>query len=120
MSKKHDQVEHWDLGPLVGSSRRIITPGDGPFDPVVVANVFDRRHDYIVLAAPVMLEALQTAHPHVCSLLCPSVKKTDAEWTHSQECEQIRAAIDKATGGVRITTRGDADTWPSGNKENEQ
>lgn len=48
-------------------------------------------------AAPDLLTELVSAQEHVCSLLCPSVKKTGDEWTHSERCKAITAAIAKAT-----------------------
>lgn len=57
-----------------------------------------RANARLIAAAPDLLEALETAASHVCSLLCPSVKRTGEEWTHSKECEQVRAAIAKAKG----------------------
>lgn len=38
-------------------------------------------------------EALELAAPVACGAFCPSVKKTGEEWTHSPECEAIRAAL---------------------------
>lgn len=40
--------------------------------------------------------ALRLAAPHVCSLLCPSTKRTGDEWTHVELCKAISAAIDSA------------------------
>lgn len=38
-------------------------------------------------------EALKLAAPHVCSNLCPSVKRTGEEWTHTETCQTISAAL---------------------------
>ncbi|MBI3654135.1 MAG: hypothetical protein HY231_24145 [Acidobacteria bacterium] len=52
----------------------------------------------LLAAAPELLEALERSAESLCSFLCPSVKKTGEPWPHSQECEQVRAAIAKARG----------------------
>lgn len=39
-------------------------------------------------------DALQMAAPHVCSNLCPSVKRTGEEWTHTETCQAITAALE--------------------------
>lgn len=37
-------------------------------------------------------ELLKQAHEHVCSLLCPSVRKESEQWTHVPLCEAIKHA----------------------------
>lgn len=37
--------------------------------------------------------ALELAAPFVCSHSCPSVKKTGTEWTHSEICHTVTAAL---------------------------
>jgi hypothetical protein len=38
-------------------------------------------------------DALKLAAPHVCSYLCPSVKRTGEEWTHTETCQAITTAL---------------------------
>lgn len=42
-----------------------------------------------------VLEVLRIAQEDVCSLHCPSVKKTGEEWTHSERCRAISEVIAK-------------------------
>lgn len=84
-------------------------PGDVPGEsyPDQVCSVycnnkshFDREtrdaNAKLIAASPDLYAELVKAHRDVCSLRCPSVKKTGDEWTHSPECEAIRAALAKA------------------------
>ena len=84
-------------------------PGDVPGElyPDQVCSVyhmnksdFDRAtrdaNAKLIAESPNLLAELIKAHTDVCSLRCPSVKRTGEEWTHSAECESIRAAIAKA------------------------
>lgn len=43
-----------------------------------------------------LVAALKSAQPHLCSNLCPSVKRTGEDWTHSHECVAVTAALSKA------------------------
>jgi hypothetical protein len=54
-------------------------------------------------------EALKLAAPHVCSNLCPSVKRTGEEWTHVETCQAITAALDSGLESAKrpISTRKD-------------
>ena len=36
---------------------------------------------------------LKEAQPHICSHLCPSIKKIEEEWTHCKLCEEITKAL---------------------------
>jgi len=38
-------------------------------------------------------EALEYIADELCAALCPSVKKTDEEWTHNDRCIVARAAL---------------------------
>ena len=40
---------------------------------------------------------LEQAAPHVCSLLCPSVKYDDKPWQHVELCQAITKAL-----GLRV------------------
>lgn len=44
------------------------------------------------------LEAMEAVADDVCSHLCPSVKKTGAEWTHVEKCVKLRAAVTGLSG----------------------
>lgn len=46
------------------------------------------------------------AQPHVCSLLCPSVKARHELWMHTKLCLNMQAAVTPA--------RGDEMVWPDG------
>lgn len=46
-------------------------------------------------AASDLLAALRLAQEDTCSLHCPSVRKADQEWTHSERCRAISAVIAK-------------------------
>lgn len=59
-----------------------------PADATLIVRAVNAHEDLVA--------ALQLAAPHVCSLLCPSVKKTGTEWTHSTTCAAITAALAKA------------------------
>ena len=39
------------------------------------------------------LQALECAAADTCSLHCPSVKRADEAWTHTERCRQAHAAI---------------------------
>jgi hypothetical protein len=52
-----------------------------------IANLEDERS--------VLLALLVKAQPIVCSLSCPSVKRTGEEWTHSDICRAMSDAIEQ-------------------------
>jgi hypothetical protein len=59
----------------------------------------DANADLIVRAVNAhedLIAALQQAHEDVCSFRCPSVKREGEEWTHSERCVAISAALAKA------------------------
>ncbi len=41
----------------------------------------------------VLASLLAKAQPHVCSMLCPSVKREGDPWTHKDLCTHITAAL---------------------------
>lgn len=45
--------------------------------------------DRVVSALDFSVRALKVAHPIVCSIVCPSVKRDSEEWSHKQQCESI-------------------------------
>ena len=46
-----------------------------------------------------LAELVRQAQPHVCSLLCPSVKARHELWTHTKLCLNMQAALTPAGGG---------------------
>ena len=52
-----------------------------------IANLEDERDALRAL--------LSTAQPIVCGALCPSVKRTEEEWTHSKLCAALQSAIEQ-------------------------
>jgi hypothetical protein len=46
-----------------------------------------------------LAELVGQAQPHVCSLLCPSVKARHELWTHTKLCLNMQAALTPAGGG---------------------
>lgn len=65
--------------------------------PNAVASLIARIHDDRRSIAA-LLPALRKAGVHVCSLLCPSVKRTRAPWKHEPLCREISAAVEQAEG----------------------
>lgn len=53
------------------------------------------RADYDALREQnrVLASLLAKAQPHVCSMLCPSVKREGDPWTHKDLCTHITAAL---------------------------
>ena len=45
-----------------------------------------------------LAELVRQAQPHVCSLLCPSVKARHELWTHTKLCLNMQAALTPAGG----------------------
>lgn len=43
-----------------------------------------------------LAELVRQAQPHVCSLLCPSVKARHELWTHTKLCLNMQAALTPA------------------------
>ena len=43
-----------------------------------------------------MVEALRIAAPFVCSMLCPSVKRENEQWTHVASCTAVTSALTAA------------------------
>lgn len=87
-SKHGTQLVYDTSGKLVADAGRV----HGRLVDVMQANAL------LIAAAPELLEALKLAAPHVCSVLCPSTKKTGTEWTHVETCKAITAALAKAEG----------------------
>jgi hypothetical protein len=59
------------------------------------------RDALVAAAGPDMLAALQAAQEQVCSYCCPSTWRTaDGPPPHSAVCNQIDAAVAKATGNT--------------------
>ena len=50
---------------------------------------------------------LRRCAPHICGLLCPSVKRESASWTHVDLCNEITTALEKVPG----ETLGEPDAW---------
>ena len=46
-----------------------------------------------------LAELVRQAQPHVCSLLCPSVKARHELWMHTKLCLSMQAALTPAGGG---------------------
>ena len=45
-----------------------------------------------------LAELVRQAQPHVCSLLCPSVKARHELWTHTKLCLNMQAVLTPAKG----------------------
>jgi len=61
---------------------------------VNAGNVEDAKQIEVLSARVSTLEqALTIAAPHVCSLLCPSTKKTGEPWTHSGPCLVVTGVL---------------------------
>jgi len=71
-------------------------------DGVLVTITPEHPVALLLAAAPDLYEALEKAAPHLCSSLCPSVKRTDEEWSHVPECEKARAALAKACAETEV------------------
>lgn len=46
-------------------------------------------------------EALAKVQPIVCSMACPSVKRTGERWTHAEFCRDVKALASAAPGEER-------------------
>jgi len=52
-----------------------------------------KAHSQLSETTDYLIRALEIAQPIVCSMLCPSVKKTGEEWSHVQKCDSISLTL---------------------------
>ena len=52
-----------------------------------------KAHSRLSETTDCLIRALEMAQPVVCSMLCPSVKKTGEEWLHVQKCDSISLTL---------------------------
>ena len=52
-----------------------------------------KAHSRLSETTDYLIRALDMAQPIVCSMLCPSVKKTGEEWSHVQKCDSISLTL---------------------------
>lgn len=65
-----------------------------------------KAHSRLSETTDYLIRALEMAQPVVCSMLCPSVKKTGEEWLHVQKCDSISLTLRTAKSmyaGYRAT-----------------